>query len=332
MLKPSFQTQAAEYSGMFQDRFRNVEAADTAKAAETLFQQHTTQENAPLFEQAEVWMIRLRDAICAMLESLEDGAQFERRTWHRQEAMPIKGGNGVSVDPGGGVSSSIRGQVFEKGGVNVSSVQGTIAPKFRREVAGAEESEGWFRATGLSLVIHPKNPHVPPIHMNTRIVETSKTWFGGGIDLNPIFPNTEDTSFFKNELRAICEESLAAANHYERFARNCDEYFHIAHRGESRGIGGIFFDHFGIENPKSLPGIFEFIKRLGAGFIPIYHTLVVCSKDRPWGVEEEQTQRIRRGRYVEFNLIYDRGTRFGLMTGADSEAVLMSLPPTASWP
>ena len=287
-----------------------------------------------LFGTAHAWMVYLQDAICKSLEGFERHHGFERRTWKRQtQAGPDnREPQPADQDPGGGTSATLRGDQFEKAGVNVSSVAGTISPAFQAEVRGSQASGGNFRATGLSLVIHPRNPYIPPIHMNTRIIETSVMWFGGGIDLNPIFPDATETAFFKNALRAVCEAEQITRDCYKEFSDTCDRYFHIPHRNEARGEGGIFFDHFGAGQPDRLDQVFRFIQRLGASFIPIYEALTAKNMDTPWTETDRAEQLRRRGRYVEFNLLYDRGTRFGLKTGADSEALLMSLPPVAAWP
>ena len=273
-------------------------------------------------EAARAWFEQLRDLICAAFEAIEDdcaGAaaaqppgRFERRPWDRP------GG-------GGGVIGIMRGRVFEKVGVNVSTVWGEFSPEFRGQMPGAE-ADGRFWASGISLVAHPRSPHVPPAHMNTRHIRTARSWFGGGADLNPIFPDEEDTRAFHARLQAACDGYAPDA--YSRFKRWADEYFFIPHRGEPRGVGGIFYDH--------LEGGFErhlaFTQAVGEAFLDIYPKLVRRHMDRPWTEAERQHQLVRRGRYAEFNLIYDRGTQFGLKTGGNAEAILMSLPPAVAWP
>ena len=274
-------------------------------------------------QQARAWFEHLRDRICAAFEVLEDdcagaaGAamppgRFERRPWDRP------GG-------GGGVIGIMRGRVFEKVGVNVSTVWGEFSPEFRGQMPGAE-ADGRFWASGISLVAHPRSPHVPPAHMNTRHIRTSRSWFGGGADLNPIYPDEEDTRAFHARLQAACDSYAPDA--YPRFKRWADEYFFIPHRGESRGVGGIFYDY--------LEGGFErhlaFTQAVGEAFLDIYPKLVRRHMDRPWTEAERAHQLVRRGRYAEFNLIYDRGTQFGLKTGGNAEAILMSLPPAVAWP
>jgi len=272
---------------------------------------------------AKAWFEELRDRICAALEALEDEVRqnpadrpvgrFQRRPWERS------GG-------GGGVMGLLsEGRVFEKAGVNVSTVWGAFAAPFAKEIPGAAEDPR-FWASGLSLVIHPRNPHVPPIHMNTRHIVTSKSWFGGGIDLNPIYPDAEDSAWFHDRLKALCEAHPVAD--HARYKAWCDEYFFNKHRGEPRGIGGIFYDYL----EGDWEAAFAFTRAVGEAFIEIYPRLVRCHRERPWGEAERRHQLFRRGRYAEFNLLYDRGTRFGLMTGGNPEAILMSLPPLAAWP
>lgn len=268
---------------------------------------------------AREWFESLRDRICAVFEAIEreaageeEPARFERRPWQRP------GG-------GGGVMAIMRGRVFEKVGVNVSTVFGRFPEPFAKQIPGAEEDPS-FWASGISLVAHPRNPHVPPAHMNTRHIRTTRAWFGGGADLNPIYPVEEDTRDFHAALRAACD--AFDPTWYPKFSAWADEYFFIRHRNEPRGVGGIFYDY--------LEGDFErllaFTKAVGEAFADIYPQLVRRRMRQPWTEEERQYQLIRRGRYVEFNLVYDRGTRFGLETGGHPEAVLMSLPPLVAWP
>jgi coproporphyrinogen III oxidase len=272
---------------------------------------------------AQAWFESLRDRICAALESLEDEARqdpagrppgrFQRKPWERP------GG-------GGGVMALLsEGRLFEKAGVNVSTVWGEFSGAFAKEIPGAAEDPR-FWASGISLVIHPRSPHVPPIHMNTRHIVTSKAWFGGGIDLNPIVPDERDTLWFHAKLKAVCD-AHAVADH-ARYKAWCDEYFFNKHRGEPRGVGGIFYDYLEAEGDAA----FAFTRAVGEAFLDIYPKLVRCHRDRTWSEAERQHQLFRRGRYAEFNLVYDRGTRFGLQTGGNPEAILMSLPPLAAWP
>lgn len=274
-------------------------------------------------EAARAWFEQLRDRICAAFEAIEvdyrgaahadlEPGRFERQAWERP------GG-------GGGVITIMRGRVFEKVGVNVSTVWGEFNPEFRRQIPGAED-DGRFWASGISLVAHLRSPHVPPAHMNTRHIRTTRAWFGGGADLNPIYPDQDDTRAFHARLQAACD--AYAPDAYVRFKQWADEYFFIPHRGEPRGVGGIFYDY--------LEGDFErhlaFTRDVGEAFLDVYPSLVRRHMDRPWTAAERQHQLVRRGRYAEFNLIYDRGTQFGLKTGGNPEAILMSLPPAAAWP
>ena len=269
------------------------------------------------------WFETLRDRICAAFEALEDAfagadaptttpGRFERKAWDRA------GG-------GGGVMAVMRGRVFEKVGVNVSTVWGEFSPEFRQQIPGAD-ADGRFWASGISLVAHPRSPHVPPAHMNTRHIRTSRSWFGGGADLNPIYPDDADTAAFHERLRVACDS--LAPDAYARFKRWADDYFFIAHRDEPRGVGGIFYDYLEGEHERH----FAFTRAVGEAFLDIYPRLVARHMDRPWTAAERAQQLVRRGRYVEFNLIYDRGTQFGLKTGGNPEAILMSLPPLVAWP
>ncbi len=272
---------------------------------------------------ARAWFESLRDRICAALEAIEAEvgqnpagvapARFERKPWERP------GG-------GGGVMGLLTGgRVFEKAGVNVSTVWGEFSGAFAKEIPGAAEDPR-FWASGISLVIHPRNPWVPPVHMNTRHIVTTKAWFGGGADLNPIYPDEADTADFHAALQAACDAH--GADYHARFKQWCDEYFFNKHRGEPRGVGGIFYDYLEADFDRD----FAFTRAVGEAFLAIYPALVRRHMERPWGEAERAHQLFRRGRYVEFNLLYDRGTRFGLMTGGNPEAILMSLPPLAAWP
>ncbi|HEX6010427.1 MAG TPA: oxygen-dependent coproporphyrinogen oxidase [Geminicoccaceae bacterium] len=274
--------------------------------------------------QARAWFETLRDRICAAFELIEDDhagvadaepppGRFTRQPWERP------GG-------GGGVMALMRGgRVFEKVGVNVSTVWGDLGPEFRRQIPGAGE-DGRFWASGVSLVAHLRSPHCPPAHMNTRHVRTRRAWFGGGADLNPIYPDAADTAAFHARLRAACD--AYAPDAYDRFKRWADEYFFIPHRGEPRGVGGIFYDYLEGEFDRHL----AFTKAVGEAFLDVYPTLVRRHMHRSWSEAERGHQLVRRGRYVEFNLLYDRGTQFGLKTGGNTEAILMSLPPEVAWP
>jgi coproporphyrinogen III oxidase len=278
---------------------------------------------ADLRARSSAWFEALRDRVCQAFELLEDGCaggvgaslpagRFVRRPWARE------GG-------GGGVTALMRGRVFEKVGVNVSTVWGEFAPEFAAQIPGAAEDPR-FWASGISLVAHPRSPHVPPAHMNTRHIQTSKGWFGGGADLNPIVPDEADTAAFHARLREACDGF--DPDYYPRFKAWADEYFHLPHRGEQRGVGGIFFDYL----EGALERDFAFTRAVGEAFLEIYPRLVGRHMSRSWTEAERAYQLERRGRYVEFNLLYDRGTQFGLRTGGNPEAILMSLPPLVAWP
>jgi coproporphyrinogen III oxidase len=269
---------------------------------------------------AREWFESLRDRICAAFESIEreagSDAAFGFTQWDRADPDGAPGG--------GGVRGLMKGKVFEKAGVNVSTVAGSFSPEFARTINGAEDDPRFF-ATGISLVAHMANPHVPAVHMNTRFLTTTKRWFGGGADLNPPIPYDEDTAEFHARLRAAC--AAHDPTYYTRFSKWAEEYFFIPHRDVHRGVGGIFYDH--------LEGYFDahfaFTQAVGEAFLDIYPKLVRRRMDTPFSEADKARQLEWRGRYAEFNLIYDRGTLFGLKTGGNVDAILMSLPPVATW-
>ena len=306
---------------------------------------------------ASSWFHQLRDTICAEFEAIEDGltaahadmppGRFERTPWDRPEG-------------GGGEMSLMRGHVFEKVGVNISTVHGTFSEEFRKQIPDAKDKP-YFWASGISLVAHMCSPLVPAVHMNTRMIVISskepsleqearsgdraspeprpiaseasraedkhiKCWFGGGGDLTPMYPDNEDTAFFHSKYKAACD--ACNPEYYPRFKQWCDEYFFLKHRNEPRGVGGIFYDYLDTEWEKH----FAFTQDVGRAFLEAYPPLVRKHMHKPWTEEQREHQLIKRGRYVEFNLLHDRGTKFGLMTGGNTEAILMSMPPEARWP
>ena len=265
---------------------------------------------------SDKWFAYLQEQICSQFEKIEkDTKSFQKfvsTNWYKK-----------NNEGGGNFKILKKGKIFDKVGVNKSTVSGIFAKKFRKNIPGAQKN-GKYWASGISVVAHMKNPKIPAIHFNTRFIVTSKNWFGGGIDLTPCIKDSKEEKYFHSKLKSVCKENK---KNYPKYKKWCDKYFFLPHRNESRGIGGIFFDY---EN-RNWAKDFKFVREVGMSFLEISENIIKRKTKLKYNDNDKEKQLLKRGRYVEFNLLYDRGTKFGLNSGGKTEAILMSLPPKAKW-
>ena len=261
------------------------------------------------------WFKILQDMICSEIEELENKPKFKLTNWQRNK----------SKDEGGGEYRILEnGKIFEKVGVNLSEVYGKFSEKFKDRIPGTKNDPS-FWASGISVVMHMKNPHIPAMHFNTRYIHTSYGWFGGGMDVTPCFEDKNLKKWFHNELKKTCDSHNK--KFYKKYKKQCDEYFYLPHRKETRGIGGIFFDY----KKENWEKDFKFVRDVGLTFKQVFKDIIMKKNKKKWTKKQKEVQYLKRGRYIEFNLLYDRGTKFGLQTGGNTDAILMSLPPIAKW-
>ena len=261
------------------------------------------------------WFKILQDMICSEIEELENKPKFKLTNWQRNK----------SKDEGGGEYRILEnGKIFEKVGVNFSEVYGKFSEKFKDRIPGTKNDPS-FWASGISVVMHMKNPHIPAMHFNTRYIHTSYGWFGGGMDVTPCFEDKNLKKWFHNELKKTCDSHNK--KFYKKYKKQCDEYFYLPHRKETRGIGGIFFDY----KKENWDKDFKFVRDVGLTFKQVFKDIIIKKNKKKWTKKQKEVQYLKRGRYIEFNLLYDRGTKFGLQTGGNTDAILMSLPPIAKW-